>query len=345
MFEIKEDLNTVNILNKITEFDIFKRYCTNFKKIGEKFSSEFRSDSTPSCIISEFNGRLWYKDFGTNNKAIDCFSYIMLKYKISFLQALNMLNIDFNLNLNPYVEQNTTSSMIGLSESNNLIINKKSDLSSGTTGKSFNLNYRNWLQYDVKYWKNQYYVDIPRAESWGIRPISGLKINDKSIPIEFPTYAYLVDWDSNGKYYKIYSPNSKKFKWLTNCKSWHYLGFNYLPWIGNKLVITKSLKDIAVLSVFGLPAIAPQSENQIISYEKYINLKNRFKQLYILYDNDKPGKDGAMLTTQTYPDIIPVFIPEESGKKDISDFIHKYRYKETHKLINKLFYNEKESIH
>lgn len=337
MFEIKEDLTTDNILKKISEIDIFRYYCPNFKNLNEKFSSEFRRDSTPSCVISEYNGKLWYKDFGTTDRAIDCFSYVMVKHKMSFLQALGIINIDFNLNLKPYVAQ-VTPYMLGLPEiKSNINISGSQD---GTTGKLFQPVYRNWLQYDVKYWKNQYYIDIPRAESLGIKPISELYIEGKCIPVEFPTYSYFIGKENGREYFKIYAPYSKTFKWLSNCKSWHYLGFDYLPWIGDKVVITKALKDIGVLSLFNLPAIAPQSESQIISNYIYNNLKRRFGKLYILYDNDKAGRQGAMLTKEIYSDITPVFIPEDSGVKDISDFIHKYRYRETHKLINGLFYEK-----
>lgn len=340
MFEVRDDLTTQNILNKITEYDIFKYYCTNFKRVGEKFSSEFRKDSDPSCVISEYIGKLWYKDFGTNDRAIDCFSYVMLKFKMSFLQALGIINIDFNLNLKPYIEPLTNLAVIGLPE-NNKFINKPYGSESGTTGKQFSPTYRNWLDYDVKYWKNQYYMDIPRCEKFGIRPISGLEIDNKQIPVEFPTYCYLVDWEDGREYYKIYSPYSKSYKWISNCKSWHYLGFNYLPWVGDKVIITKALKDIGVLDIFHVAAIAPQSEGQVISYEKYVQLKRRFRRLYVLYDNDKAGIRGAKLTHDTYNDITPIFIPESSGVKDISDFIHKYRYRETDRLIKNLLRDER----
>ena len=37
MFEVKEPLTLENILNKISDYDIFKAYCPNFKEIDKKF--------------------------------------------------------------------------------------------------------------------------------------------------------------------------------------------------------------------------------------------------------------------------------------------------------------------
>jgi len=335
MFEIKQELTTDNILNKITDYDIFKYYCQNFKTIGEKFKSEFRKDSAPSCVISEFNKKLWYKDFGTSNKAVDCFGYIMLKYKMSFLQALGIINIDFRLNLKPYIANITNPEILGIPETHKNVGAERID--NQFRVKLFEPVLRDWLYYDVKYWKHNYYIDVTRTERFYIYPISSLYIEGKEVMLDFPAYCYLVDWEDGIKYYKIYSPFSKNLKWLGNCKSWQYLGFNSLPWIGDKLVITKSLKDVVVLSLFNIPSIAVQSESQIISYTMYKKLKERFNKLYVLYDNDRAGKDGANTTIEIFKDINMVFIPESSNTKDISDFIHKYRFVETNKLVKTLF--------
>lgn len=338
MFEVKDNLTTANILKKVSEADIFKAYCKNFKFIGIKFSSELREDPDPSAIISEFGDRLWYKDFGEDIKSVDCFGYIMRKHTLSFLQALNKVNTDFNIGLQSYVEHSSTPIPVRNVETNNFSINNGSSF--GTTGKVIIPIYRDWLDYDVKYWKDNYYIDLNRARYFDIGPVSARIIDDKRITLEFPSYCYYVDTEYGVKYYKFYSPFSKKFKWVSNCKSHHYLGMNHLPWVGEKVVITKSLKDVAVLSIFGLPAIAPQSEGQVISEEWYNRLKRRFKTLYILYDNDKAGVKGTIKTLEHYPDIIPIFVPEESGEKDISDYLKTFRYNKTFKLIKELFYED-----
>jgi len=338
MFEVREDLSTDNILLKITQESIFRYYCRPFKNVGEKFNSELRDDKNASCVITEYNGKLWYKDFGVIGlRAVDCFGYLMLKYSQTFLQALGTINLDFDLGLKKYIEPLPSLDYLGLSE-NSTNFKKSTGLNFGATSgiKRVIPEFRNWLELDLKYWKNRYYLDIPRLEFFDIHPISKVTIEDKTIEVEMPTYSYLVDKEEGIDVVKIYSPFSRNYKWLSNCKSYHYLGFNQLPWTGENIIITKSLKDVAVLSLFKLPAIAPQSEAQIISVDMYYKLKKRFTNFYVLYDNDSAGIEGSKQTVESFSDIKPIFIPKESGVKDISDFIDTYRYKATHKLINEL---------
>ena len=62
-----------------------------------------------------------------------------------------------------------------------------------------------------------------------------------------------------------------------------------LPKMGEYLVVTKSLKDVMTLYNLGIPAIAPISENCFLSEAQYHRLKERFKHIILLYDNDRPG--------------------------------------------------------
>jgi len=108
MFDVKEPLTKENILEKITEYDIFKAYCPNFQDIDKKFIATLNrtnKEFLPSANITYYRGKLWYKDFGSSDKAMDCFSYIQAKYNASFIQALGIINLDFNLGLipSPYI--------------------------------------------------------------------------------------------------------------------------------------------------------------------------------------------------------------------------------------------------
>lgn len=62
-----------------------------------------------------------------------------------------------------------------------------------------------------------------------------------------------------------------------------------LDWI----VVTKSLKDVMVLYEYGITAIAPCSENEFLTQAQYDRLKKKYKQIYLFYDNDKPGLHAA----------------------------------------------------
>ena len=70
-------------------------------------------------------------------------------------------------------------------------------------------------------------------------------------------------------------------------------GSKQLPKSGNFIIITKSLKDVMALWQFGIPAIAPNSENSFLSDIQYNKLKLKFKDIYLFYDNDLPGIKSA----------------------------------------------------
>ena len=87
------------ILSRITEYDIFRYYCSSFKNINTKFCSELRKDNTPTVSIIKWNSKLLYKDFGYEEHTLDCFSYIQIKYNVNFFDCLRVIDNDFNLDL------------------------------------------------------------------------------------------------------------------------------------------------------------------------------------------------------------------------------------------------------
>ena len=66
MYRVTPSLTVDNILKKITSYDIFRKYCLEFKEIGKAFHSPFRTDKHPSAFIIYYNGDLLFKDFITD---------------------------------------------------------------------------------------------------------------------------------------------------------------------------------------------------------------------------------------------------------------------------------------
>lgn len=79
-----------------------------------------------------------------------------------------------------------------------------------------------------------------------------------------------------------------------------------LPKTGEYLVVTKSLKDVMTLYSLGIPAIAPISENCFLSESQYNRLKERFKYIVLLYDNDRPGLRSMVSIKKKFPKVIPI---------------------------------------
>ena len=95
----EDHLHTNVILSKITEYDIFVYYIPSFKNLGKKFRSELREDNSPTVSIIAYNNKLLYKDFGNPDHTFDCFNYIRYKYNCNFIDALRIIDCDFNLGL------------------------------------------------------------------------------------------------------------------------------------------------------------------------------------------------------------------------------------------------------
>ena len=130
--------------------------------------------------------------------------------------------------------------------------------------------------------------------------------------------------------WRIYFPQRKEYRFLSNWNSNKIQGFNQLPKTGNVLVITKSMKDVMTLYSVGIPAIAPNSETLFISDNVLSNLKERFNRIFVLYDNDLPGISNMNKIKKLHPELNYLWIPRETGAKDISDL---------HKLLGKKNFN------
>lgn len=320
------------IKSKVTDYDIFKRYCLNFEELDRSFLSEFYNDTKPSCrIVVSSTGSLYYNDWG-NGDYFKAFDYVMYKYSCSLHEVCNIIANDFGLkkvqlNMNPK-----------LLVANNLENEKPVFIKSKTiikiVKKPFNLT-------DANYW-NSYGISLETLIKFNIFSCSHVFVekNGNHWVIDStktnPVYAY----EFNGLY-KIYRPLGKKEeKWLTNAGSDILQGYDQLPEFGDLLIITKSLKDVLCLHEMGYPSTALQAETNILSEETYNNLKTRFKRIISLYDNDIAGEVGAKKLLDNY-NIISIFIPKKTDCKDISDYVNYNNLNLGKLLIEKLIKDEK----
>lgn len=300
-------LHTSVILDKISEYDIFRYYCPNFKNLGEKFCSELRKDTTPSVSIVLWNNRLLYKDFGYPDHTFNCFSYVMYKYTIDFVECLKMISRDFNLGL----DVSTGTSKARTYNYDYTTIPKKKSI--------IKIRKRDWEYKDIKYWEN-YGITKELLVSFAVYPITHFWINDARFRSDSLSYAYRFDTG-----YKIYQPYSTDSKWFSNVSKKTVQGYNQLPESGDTLFITSSLKDVMCLTAMGFHAIALQSEMLFPEKELIDELKSRFLTILVLYDNDygkdvNPGQLMGNRISSGYG-IRNVCIPERYDSKDVSDLV------------------------
>ena len=301
-------LHTEVILSKVSEYDIFKHYCGNFKELGVKFCSELRKDSNPSCSIVEWNGKLLYKDFANEEHTFNCFSYVIHKYGLDFISALETISRDFGLGL--CSNSNVRVAKSYMSPSVKLEPRKKSQIA---------IRSKAWSSEDAKFWK-RYEISKSLLIKYNVIPIDYFWINLSRFKVNGVGYAYKF---KDG--YKIYQPYDPENKWYSNVGTDIIQGYDQLPEKDEILFITSSLKDVLVLSTLGYSSIAPQSEMVGLSDELIVELNRRFPIIVVLYDNDfnsteNPGQKSAKRLCGLHG-FINFCIPSSYASKDISDLV------------------------
>ena len=310
----EDHLHTDVILGKVTEYDIFVYYCPSFKKLGKKFNSELREDKSPTVSIIPYNGKLLYKDFGNSDHTFNCFSYIQRKYNCSFVEALRIIDCDFKLGLSSIAPGTQfTMGAMACKQNNSPKYTKPNVI--------IQVKKRLWSADDAKFW-GKYFVSKKVLRSFAVEPISHLWVNGVRFTCKSITYAFKFN-----NRYKIYSPYDDKNKWLSNTKKTDVQGYNQLPNKGERLIITSSLKDVMCLSSAGYHSIAMQSEMQLPEEKLISELKERFQNIEILYDNDfdkatNPGQTMASKICDLYG-FKNICIPDNFKSKDPSDLVDK----------------------
>ncbi len=311
-----------NILELVTEYDIFRYYINNFNTLGLAFSSELTRDGKPSCCISLYQGRLVYTDFREEGK-LNCFEYIMKKYSVNYYEALDVVVNDFNLKLSRNSNKHVSSL---LNKEIKLFGNEY--LNQPLVEKQIKVELLDWNKTTHKrFWYDQYSIGVKDLNYFDTFPLKSFFIFNQngwkhyvSAPLSF---GYYFDIRDNIEKWKIYQPYDDP-KWLSNTDVNIVQGFKQLKYKSDILFITKALKDVIVLTKLGYEAVAPNAELTTIPEDIMNYLKTKYKRIIVLLDNDKVGIKGAMKINRLY-DLPFIFLPVEMAK-DPSDYVAGYGY-------------------
>ena len=326
-------LTSFDILRKVSEYDIFKRYCGNFEEIDVPFCSELRKDNNPSCrvFISNENAIL-YKDWGTG-ECFNCFTYVSRKFSCDYFESLNIIANDFNISHLNTIELPDPKIIVA----NDEILNNELKTAKTKLKSTINITSQPFNAVDYAYW-NQFGIsleDLQEDDIFSAKTVYLFKGNKRYIweyKKSNPIYAYR--YLNSGIYdYKIYWPfEVKGRKWLFTGNGDNIDGYNDLPDKGKLLILTKSKKDRLCLKKLGFTAISLQGEHNKLKSELYMELSQRFEKILGNSDPDKAGVQSADYLKASY-DIDSIFLPE---CKDISDYVKKYGIEEGKILMNKL---------
>lgn len=305
---VTESLDKDWILSKISEEEIFNFYGLTIQ--NGKFCSPLRIDSRPTCnFYRNTNNQLIYRDWATNHH-FDVIGFVKWKYGISYGQALFRIHEDI-IKMNP-----------GSSSVNNNTVRVIKKQSSRIRIKKRPFNAR-----DVQYW-NKHGISTAVLNIYNVFAIERAWVNDESIYLYNQSdvcYAYRFGEEK----YKLYFPMRTDYRFMSSTSK--IQGWQQLPMLGKWLVITKSLKDVMLLSRFGIAAIALSTEAQIPTIELITELRERFDNIIMFYDNDLRG----LSSMQKIKSMLPcMWIPKRYNIKDITDYYSMYGKEATYELIH-----------
>lgn len=294
---------TINdVLQQYSDKEIFEYYLNKSVNENDVYYAPYRSDKNPSCTFTKRGGKWLFRDWGHHHKGLDCFDFVQFLFNINFVEALEKIYFDLDLDVPLESKQ--------VQFSNNTPFKKPKPI--------FNVETQAFTKQDKRY-LTSYGINLYLCNKYNIFSIKRASVNNYFVYERHsfdPCLGYYLGKDKkNNPKWKLYfyKRNDNRFK--TN--TFRIQGWIQLPKKYPILINTKSMKDVCCLDKLGYPSIAPQCEN-FIYYDYIINeLKDRFNKIITLYDNDDTGIKYSKTLFDQF-NIPYVFLQEA---KDISDLI------------------------
>lgn len=308
-FSIGNDSVTLEELrDKVSEADLVAHYL-GVTRIPCIISSPLREDRKPSFGLYSRDGKkISWVDLATKERG-GVYDLLSLMWRCSFKEVLSRINKDFSNFKRNVVIDNHVPCVVR-------------DITNYDSNTDLQCKVREWRKHDIDYWAS-YGVPLKWLKYAEVYPISNKIIikGDKTYVLGADKYAYAFVEHKEGKVtLKIYQPYNKNgYKWANKHDRSVVSLWTKIPEYGDKVVICSSLKDALCLwANVGVPALAIQGEGYRISDTAISELKRRYREVFILLDNDRVGlEDGERLARET--GFINVVLPQFDGGKDVSD--------------------------
>ncbi len=321
----KSSVSLEDILNRVTEADILSYYL-NITEVPCIIHSPLREDKRPSFGLYSIDGkRIFYTDLSTRDKG-GLFDLLGQMWGCSYKEVLERVNEDIpKFKVGSHIKSYTPCNVM---TTNNY--SKTTDLQ---------CKVREWRKYDIEYWES-YGITLNWLKYAEVYPISHkiiLKDGHKYV-FGADKYAYAYVEHKEGRVtLKIYQPfNKDGYKWSNKHDTSVISLWTKVPEYGEQICICSSLKDALCLwANTGIPALNIQGEGYSISNTAISELNRRYKQVFILFDNDEAGlMDGLKLSEATkFTNIVLPKFEEYGCPKDISDLFRALQDKEKFKEI------------
>ena len=321
-FEFKPKITEELIFSRFSEETIMGFYLHVPVKKG-LFRSPLRTDKNPTCsFYRNKSGQLIFKDFATNQH-LTCVNVVMTIYNCRYHEALKIIAND-----------------MGIVRDDNLVKNKgKIDMNpvkiEDKEMSKIQIEVQDFTENELRWW-GKYGITLEILKKFDVYSCKHVFLNDQLFAKSqehCPIFGYYGKKYQGYELWRCYFPKRKTFRFITNWMSKKIQGYDQLPKNGKLLVITKSMKDVMCLYSMGITAIAPNSETQFVSDTVLEDLKKRFKNIVVFFDNDETGIAFMNKIKKKHQELVYTWLPRRLGAKDISDFYKENGRKATLNLI------------
>lgn len=321
-FSFQPKITKELILSRFSEEQLMEYYLHIPVKKG-LFRSPLRRDKQPTCsFYRNKSGTLIFKDFATGQH-LNVFDVVQSIFRCDYFEALRIIANDFGI-----VRDNALHRNPGKINLNPIKIKDK-EIS------KIQIEIQEFTDNELKWWE-RYGITRDILRRFDVYSCKHVFLNDQLFAESqqhCPIFGYYGKKYQGLELWRCYFPKRTSFRFITNWPSKKIQGYDQLPKKGKLLVITKSMKDSMCLYSCGITACAPNSENLFISDKVLEDLKSRFENIVVFYDNDRPGLYNMAKIRREHPELTYIFIPRRYGSKDISDFYKDHGRKETLNLI------------
>lgn len=316
-FSFESKITKEFLLSKFSQETYLSHYLGIPVKRG-LFKSPLRVDNHTTCsFFKGKSGNLYFKDFATG----ECLTFegvVMKKYGCNYPEALKIIARDFGL-------------LKGESPKKVVKIQPKFEDNKQTF---IQIEAKEFEPHELKWWES-FGVTKDLLNKYRIFSCKTVFLNGNIFAQSsqhFLVFGYYFGKKEGIEQWKIYMPKSN-LRFIGNISQKVIQGYHQLPKNGKLLIVTKSLKDCCFFARFGIPAIAPQSENMWISDKILEELKQRFKRIVVIMDTDLPGIRAMNKLKKKYPELLYYWIPRKYEAKDPTDFYKKFGLEKTKELL------------
>lgn len=315
-------MNKDTILQQVSQVDIYNFYYGTGFKPYEKISSPFSEDKNPSfkvfknlsfkCFSTGRQGDVW--QFVADIKGLDC--------KTQFTEILKIISAD-----------------TGVIQQQKNIQKKPTAYSLPHTANHFSYTSKPFSKDHFDYWlQGNWNVTADILNKYNVKALdkyeyfNSKKNNIQKIKLFTGIIGFIYEVNNNAEIYIPAQGKNKKI-FYNNLKFSDIFGYEQLNDNEDFIIITAGKKDCLILNANGFPAVSFRSESGFIKAEEINKLKQKSKNIYICYDNDKTGLERAKELCQHYS-IRQIILPEKYN--DIADYFQHYDRSHFQKLLDEV---------